>query len=273
MNGELAQLIAITSYGNHFLNNGNILDDFYPTNTTFLSCETVEFVEYRESFFFSKEKEKVVATTPTNWFKKLKKGGCRKLRLYFQFSEDQSLVQDHKMAGMLGGGGNWLIEAIYEDYSDFWIDRWILDDNKSANQTTWKVSYILLESLEPIINLQFDLETAKGNLNQTLTKISDFASQHNFQEWVKVFEEAKAILFSTNPIENYYFHDIIDSVNYSLTAQQVLFAAGRAWVFGGMGSWNDISFDNEEDNIRYEELSAELYNKIIQSIIASVNSF
>jgi predicted butyrate kinase (DUF1464 family) len=58
-----------------------------------------------------------------------------------------------------------------------------------------------------------------------------------------------------------------------LTAKQLLFSAGNAWVFGGMGSWNDLGFDNKEDNETYDRLSEQLYSNINEAIIASTNTY
>ncbi|MCC6412891.1 MAG: hypothetical protein IT270_14600 [Saprospiraceae bacterium] len=59
---------------------------------------------------------------------------------------------------------------------------------------------------------------------------------------------------------------------HSHTALQLLYAADSAWVFGGMGSWNDQSFEDKEVNGRYERLSALLYNAINGAIMAAVNN-
>lgn len=68
MTGPLAQLIALTAYGNDYLMTGNLLD-FYPSNTTFQFCNSVDFVASKKPLFFSnfsKPKEAIVAATPTD---------------------------------------------------------------------------------------------------------------------------------------------------------------------------------------------------------------
>jgi predicted butyrate kinase (DUF1464 family) len=56
-------------------------------------------------------------------------------------------------------------------------------------------------------------------------------------------------------------------------ARQLVFSAGSAWVFGGMGSWNDVVFDKDEDNETYERLSEQLYTRINEAIIAGTTSY
>lgn len=112
MTGTLAQIIALTAFGNDFLKNGTIPTDFNTANTTFQFCNKVDFREFKKLFFFLKPKETVIASTPTEWFQYLKSDGCKHLRLYFEYSKDQSFAKDQKLAGLVGGGGSWLIEAI-----------------------------------------------------------------------------------------------------------------------------------------------------------------
>src|ERR1700748_737594 len=108
MNGTLAQLITLVSFGNEFLNTNAIVDDFYSKNSTFQSCNSIEFVDFKKVFLNSKVKEIVIGQNPVEWFEFLKKGGCKKLALYFQHSKNHSFAPDHKNAGAIGGGGSWL---------------------------------------------------------------------------------------------------------------------------------------------------------------------
>ena len=272
MTGTLAQIIALTTYGNAYVKNGTIPDNFSTANTTFQFCNKIDFWEFRKRFFFSKPKEEVIAGDPAEWFEYLKAGGCRHLRLYFEHSKDQSQIKDYKMSGFVGGGGTWFIEAIYDKYSNYWTNRWQANE-KATDNKVWTVSYGTILTRQRTINLQIDNEGIKSRLRQTLAEIADFAFKQDLQDWGERFETAKIILESASPEENYYHKDLIPLDNYSLTAKQVLFSAGSAWVFGGMGSWNDLGFESKEDNDTYDRLSEQLYSDINEAIIATVNTY
>ena len=107
-------------------------------------------------------------------------------------------------------------------------------------------------------------------LKNTLIEITDFALKQNLKNWSEIFNKAIVVIDSASPEEDYYHKDLIPQGNYSLIARQILFSAGSAWVFGGMGSWNDLGFDGK-DNDTYERLSEQLYSNIISAIIASIN--
>jgi len=52
MTGTLAQIIALTAFGNDFLKNGTLPTDFNTANTTFQFCNKVDFREFKNLLFF-----------------------------------------------------------------------------------------------------------------------------------------------------------------------------------------------------------------------------
>lgn len=273
MTGILAQIIALTAYGNDYLKNGKFPIDFNSTNTTFQFCNKVDFRDFKKKFFFSKHKECIVAKNPTDWFQYLKNDGCKHIRLYFECSKDQSFAKDHKLAGLVGGGGSWLIETVYDNYSNYWVNRWEVTNKDASDNKIWTVKYIMIIKNQDVSNLQIDNQKIKEKLSQTLTDIANFASKKNLKSWVEQFDEAKLTLESFTPERNYFHNDLIPTDEYNLTAKQIIFSAGSAWVFGGMGSWNDLGFDRNEDNETYDRLSEQLYSNINEAIIAGINIY
>jgi beta-lactamase superfamily II metal-dependent hydrolase len=79
-------------------------------------------------------------------------------------------------------------------------------------------------------------------------------------------------LNSEKPEVDFYHNDLISIENYDLQNRQLLLSASKAFVFGGMGSWNDMGFENEETNKKYNELSTELYNTMNQAIVCAINN-
>ncbi len=51
----------------------------------------------------------------------------------------------------------------------------------------------------------------------------------------------------------------------------MLAACQKAWVFGGMGSWNDMGFDGE-DQKDYVRLSEALFQALNAAIVAAANA-
>jgi hypothetical protein len=48
--------------------------------------------------------------------------------------------------------------------------------------------------------------------------------------------------------------------------------AGRAWVFGGMGSWNDLGFNDPVARTRYETVSENPYRSVLTAIVAATKA-
>lgn len=269
---NLSQRIALVTYGNNFLRNGKLPASF-PEHRTFNFCNKVDFRIFERPFFFMKQKEKPIASNPVEWFEYLLNSGCKSLRVHFKSSADQSFAKDYKLAGLIGGGGSWFIEAVYMGFSNIWIDRWEVTEKDDPDRKIWAVKYAKVYSEVPTIDEQIPQEKTKTELNIILNEIEKFAFSHHLDYWGNQFSQAKAELISDTPGNSDYMKELIPTENYSLTARQLLFASCSAWVFGAMGSWNDLGFNTDEENKEYESLTESLFDKVNRAIISSVNSF
>jgi hypothetical protein len=266
MTGILAQLVSLVSYGNQSLITGVLPTDYYPENSVFRFCNAVDFLDIQD--------DKEVRLTPyaVNWFGYLKTGGCQRLLLYYRPANGDALEYERQLAGMVGGGGIWLIEAVYAGYSDYWSNRWQVTKKDDPDGRIWSVAYGRTNTHLATTEMQFDLPETAASLNKVLTAIADFASRQELDNWKDIFTTALDRLHSSMPEEGYYHQDLLVPASYSLAARQLLLASSSAWVFGGMGSWNDLSFEKEEDNQHYEALSTTLYNAVNRGILAAANS-
>lgn len=270
MNGTLAQLISLTSFGNSFLNGQNV-NGFYPGNSTFQYCNTVDFRTFKKPLF-GKQKEVITASNPNLWFKLLKSDGCKKLRLYYESKQPEGNAKEHQLAGFVGGGGTWLIEAIYEKSSDYWANRWGVTNKEAEDKRIWTVNYGRTLSNERTTNQQKNLLELRIDLQNTLTEISDFAFNQDLENWGNIFQNALNLLASESPQDSFYQPDIIVANNYELINRQLLFASGRSYVFGGMGSWNDIWLKDGSEQGNYDRLTSKLYELVNSSIVAAINN-
>lgn len=60
--------------------------------------------------------------------------------------------------------------------------------------------------------------------------------------------------------------------SYTYEARHLAAMAAQAWVFGGMGSWNDVSFENVATAAEYEAVSRNLYDAVLIALEASADS-
>lgn len=271
MKGSVSQVIALATHGNEFLRKDRISKWFYPHNVAFKFCNKVDFRELKKIIFLN-PKEIVVSEDPFEWFSYLKCGRCMYLRVYFQPRSERPGILSHQLAGFVGGGGAWMIEAVYKSYSDFWSPRWEVSD-KDHPKRIWTVNYGRTIKNGLTKNIQINENEVKDELDLTLAKISEFAFSRKLDDWGKIFKHSRTILNSEQPEQNSYYKKLIPIRNYSLAARQILFAASSSWVFGGMGSWNDVGYAVENEFELYKQLSAELYDNINRSVVSAVNSY
>jgi hypothetical protein len=70
-----------------------------------------------------------------------------------------------------------------------------------------------------------------------------------------------------------YHPDILPPKGYTEPARRLLSACEKAWAFGGMGSWNDIGFEDPDLEARYRAVTPVLFSAVLLGVAAAVNSF
>ncbi|HEX5000423.1 MAG TPA: hypothetical protein VFY29_19525 [Terriglobia bacterium] len=115
------------------------------------------------------------------------------------------------------------------------------------------------------------MDALKGSLRDNLRLIGDFARRHNLDGFAAAFDSGLARLTADDPFEGIYHRDLAPDGALPLAARQLLGAAQAAWVFGGMGSWNDVSFE-AVDQAHYERLSEDLFQLLNTAIVVGANA-
>ncbi len=90
--------------------------------------------------------------------------------------------------------------------------------------------------------------------------------------WSEWFRAALQRASASRAVFDYY-PDVLPLTGYTEPARRLLSACEKAWVFGGMGSWNDVGFETPELEARYRSLTPELFSAVLFGVAAAVNSF
>jgi hypothetical protein len=256
MTGHIALMVALAVYANDYLyGSGGI--KLSKSNSTLKYCGTVYFVDLEGN------KEIVIANSVNEWFEYLKENKAFRLRMHYVrvHSDDRDLV------AFVGGGGRWVIEVLRNEESDYYESHWV-----SNTPGGWTVKFArLAKNQKPPIRHEIDLDKEKNELRNDLINILAFAEDNNisFAEW---FRKSLECLESENPLAQLRFYtDVVPRHFLPLEAEQILTCCVNSWVFGGMGSWNDIGYPKEEAE-RYRQISDGLYQGIQKGIAAAVNS-
>ncbi len=253
----IQRLVALVTYANVTLN--GMSESLEIDRLLAHNCYRMEFVEKTPMNIpgFSKK----IATDPGDWISFLKGSKAKRVLLHF-VEMDQYGLPDHITSAFVGGGSQWLIEVEYDDANQVY-------SFEERNSGTLKDQFILLNRDYAYQGPSPTVESTRLQIGNVLKALADFAESHEQSSpWASNFESAWRTLNESvvgNP-------DFIPSGIYSLVSHQLLETAFQSWVFGGMGSWNDLAF-NDADQERYLKLTDELYKTICDSIVAGVNSY
>jgi hypothetical protein len=271
MPGTIAQVVALSTYGNWFLQGAQESNGlkFQSSNSTFNFCEWIHFVERKWSWLA--RREAIYVVNSHDWFQRLRNEGFFALRMSYGPS-GEGRFPDRMLVGLVGGGGRWIIEAIGSHRCDDWEAHWELGDRDRADQKIWRVTYVRERGFRSSRRgAPADLEHLKRELRQSLQEIAEFSRSQQLDMFTAAFESGLSRLESQTPLEGLYHADIAPAGFLPLSANQLLASAVAAWVFGAMGSWNDLGFEGPAQ-ARYEDLSEKLYQLLNRVIVAATNS-
>ena len=270
MQGTIAQIVALVVHGNDYFHDEEQATAFPSAHSTLTFCEFVKFVDltrYGENWT-----ETPFAQDPASWLEELRKSGVHAIRMtYMPSGQNLGGTTDRMLVGFVGGGGRWLLETTGTNGSDYWEGRWEVGDQNHPDRKIWQVTYGRIAANQPSsAHTSSDLQSLKQRLTKSLTEISAFARRHKLEGFAKAFESGLSNLASSSPGTDLHHNDLL-TTGMPLAAAQLLSAAQSSWVFGGMGSWNDLGFEGE-DQRTYEHLSEGLYKLINDSIVSAANS-
>jgi hypothetical protein len=126
-------------------------------------------------------------------------------------------------------------------------------------------------STRKLVRRRPDIPGSGERLIAALGAAETFAGSQELKDWAAWFADARRLGDAMNPVPPYH-PDMLPATGYPEAARQLLAMATRAWVFGGMGSWNDLAFDDPEPQEKHERLSAELYSAVLGAFVAAVNA-
>lgn len=269
MNGPLAQIVALTCHANAFLR-GMPVHEFFPGNSTCTFCDWVKFVAVSKTLF-GKSREIAVAANPNEWFQHLKSSGTLGVRLSCT-PQNQPGISDRMSAAFVGGGGTWAMETVRErGKSGFWLPRWQVWNQKAPERRIWRVDYGRVSEAASGGSINRDLELVQKQFRSALSEIHTFSEKHGCEGFTACFARAIETLDSNGEKRHGHHSDLVVRGVVPNLAEGLLDAAQSAWVFGGMGSWNDMGFVGA-DQIDYDRVSQQLFAVLNETIQLAANA-
>jgi len=264
MNGELAQIISLVTHGNLFLDGGNV---DLSANSSFQYTSLVKFARYKSN---QDKQGAEIAGSVSEWFSFLHSNKVTRL-WNIAFSWKRKDFPEH-VADAFSGGVTRAIQADLPNGFELWYPLWKTggqDKNKP-----WIVEYRgLLLANSHVLPVE-KMSVVKNQLRQAVSQAEIFAQRPdvNASYWADFFTKSLELLDSSSPTTPIH-PDMIPTCGFTLEARQVLASAVQSYVFGGMGSWNDMGFEEPEVNEEYGRITKELYEAVKFATTMASNSF
>ncbi|MFE7659571.1 hypothetical protein [Streptomyces celluloflavus] len=154
--------------------------------------------------------------------------------------------------------------------SQLWRASWKAGDPTAADRRVWDIDYRCDEVTFTPDDFRIPVADATSALDSALEAVAEFSQLHELRPWDSVFVKARGLL-GAESFEDLYHQDLFPEGQYDLASWQLAAVAQSAWVFGGMGSWNDLGFADAETHTEYERLSRELFSAVTQGCMAAAN--
>jgi hypothetical protein len=257
VNGELAEVICLATHGTNWLaNEAPMPSAFERVNSTFQFVGSTQFVLAKSGRLGRSEQ----ASTVGEWIANSR--AAKASRIWLVIPGIPSGADQHSLAAF-ANAGQWGLAVQARKGTQVWRATWTVADRDAPDRRIWAVRYdgTRVSSFAP---QRPDLRQAQDQLVRALGAIRDFAEgQPELGTWVDWFSRA------LGGDEIAYHSDMLPD-QLAGDARQLIAMASRAWVFGGMGSWNDIWIDGDAE--RYQRLTRGLYDAVLTAFLAGVNS-
>jgi hypothetical protein len=269
MNDPIAQFVALTCHANAYLR-GLRIPAFFPSNSTCQFCDWIKFFKVSETLL-GKVRQAEVANSPNGWLECLKADDVPEVRL--SCTPQRGLgIPDRISAAFVGGGGTWSMKVTdRKGKTAVWLSKWEVWNQDAPERRIWRVSYGRVPERQSRSEPFIDLDGAVARLRAALQDIYTFSEKHDCGSFTISFARAIKTLDSRGSTLHGYHKDLAPEGCMPTLARGLLDACQTAWVFGGMGSWNDLGF-NGPDRAQYDRVSEGLFAALNEAIYAGANS-
>jgi hypothetical protein len=259
MNLELAQLVALVTHGNAFVMSKASAQppEISHELSVFDNIKRIKFVEKKEP---SGKAPTQLSDGTAGWYRHLKEHKTRRLRIVtIDWSKERPDLPA-VMASAFAGCGNWAILSEGTKADTIWFPQYSCGQDEI-------LTFVGTQLDKRYPQASTDLDAAELTLKNALTDIKDYAVEEKVGDnWVGIFSRALEMLGSDGP-SRAFIVQLFPEIGYGHRSHRILQAASEAWVFGGMGSWNDMGGGK-----RYSAVTDALYKALVDGIITATYS-
>ncbi|WP_053202166.1 hypothetical protein [Jiangella muralis] len=261
MNGELAAITAMAAHGSRWLATPGTQPppELLEANSCFRYVRLLNVDVGRPGILGPGR----TAHGTADWLVALRRGGADRLVLVSR--PPMPGAPPLQVTSAFANGGSWGLLAT-GDAAALWTIAWTVGDRNAPDSRVWDLAATSgpAHGWQPAVPAA---DAARSTLLAALDEIGRFAEDAGLGEWSEWFTRAQALLDDEEPVAPYH-GDILPEQS-PLQLRQLAAAAVQAWVFGGMGSWNDVWLEDQVARTSHERLSRALYDAILTALTAA----
>ncbi len=271
MNGELAQVLVLASHGTRFLASGGEPPQLV-SNSAFAGCGAVSFeaigpgaVGFDADGFDADGGDDPVA----RWLTSLAAAGVRRLAAVAATDPGTrgAITLEAYQSVAFANAGDWAL-VTGGPTPRVWRPTWRAGAAGDAGGGP-AVVYRATRPPRPPEVPATSVAAAAATLAAVLGDAAAFATEAGLTPWDQVFALALAAWSADEP-QTAYFPDLLPA-DWPRPSRSLAAMASTAWVFGAMGSWNDLSFADEATGARYDAVSVGLYRAVLDGLVTAAN--
>lgn len=135
----------------------------------------------------------------------------------------------------------------------------------------WRITYHIspIDDLPPVGDV--NVNQASDELQRQVAAARTFLTTHADPYYAYIDEHLGGAIAILE--ESEYRCELLPLCGYSAAAHRLLGAATASWVFGGMGSWNDMRFDDKAIQQQYVALTNTFYDAVQNGCLVAANAF
>ena len=268
MNGELAQCVALVIGGGRWLSGASGDRDGAPpdlaTGSTFTYVRRIEFA------FDDGRQTPVILGSTAEWLAGLRSRGANGLRVLIR--EGRRVMGMPRYHGAaFSGSDQWAIVANHDvRHAELWEPGWAVNTPNPASvedRRIWDVRYSG-RYVGPPPEAPVDAATSLRRVVSAVRAAHAFAGLAGWTDWADWLRKALDAAASDEP--DLGFHADVLPPSTPLDVRRLFATAAQAWVFGGMGWWNDMGAPPGHDR-EYDDVTAELYDAVLGGIADAAN--
>lgn len=250
-----APLVALVAHGNDALAHGEA-PELLATCTAFRQIGGLDFA-------FADGDDRPPVAGSAAWLEALAARGVTRLDLVV----DLRVTAD---ASAFPGGLGWELESRYDGHASRWSPEWRHDEGA---RLPFHVAFS--ERRDRPLGLATTADGALAAARERLDGACSAAQRFNDERGLPFgwrLADARTALHDEAPRPVHQL-DVLPPRGFPLAARQLVAAADRGWVFGGLGAWNDRSFEDEEEQAAFERISTTLLHALIVAVVSGTNAY